>query len=113
MVMQDIANELGVDVSTISRATTNKYLRMPWGTKPLKFFFHEGVKGGDNGDAVSTYEIKVHLKELIDEEDSRHPLSDQALSDLLQQRGFDIARRTVAKYREQLDIPAAKYRQTY
>lgn len=104
MVLKEIADDTGYDVSTISRSTQNKYVTTPWGIFSLKHFFSEGL--GD----VSTRTIKNALKKLIDEEDKCKPLSDDKLCSTLQQAGFEVQRRTVAKYRNQLEIPVARLR---
>ena len=112
MTLQNIADEVGLDVSVISRATTNKYIDTPWGVKPLKFFFTEGIKKNVNGQEteVSTQQVKMAIKQLVSDEDKKHPMSDDKIKDLLQQMGYEIARRTVSKYREAMGIPAAALR---
>ena len=107
MILKDVSNETGYDLSVISRATAGKYVATPGGIYPLKFFFNEKV--GSDEDA-SSREILAAIRELIAREDSDHPLSDDALMKLLAERGYDIARRTVAKYRERLSIPVARLR---
>lgn len=104
MTLQNIADKVGMDVSVISRATTNKYVDTQWGIKPLRYFFSEGIDG------VSTREIKDALKRIVDSEDKRHPYSDNKLCDLLNQQGYNIARRTIGKYRESQGIPKASMR---
>ena len=106
MTLQNIADELGMDVSVISRATTNKYVDTQWGVKPLRFFFSEGIDG------VSTREIKEALKQIVENEDKRHPYSDNQLCDLLNKQGYNIARRTIGKYRESQGIPKASLRKS-
>lgn len=106
MTLQNVSDEVGMDVSVISRATTNKYVDTQWGIKPLRFFFSEGIGG------ISTREIKEELKRIIDGEDKRHPYSDNALCDMLNQKGYNIARRTIVKYRESQGIPKASLRKS-
>lgn len=109
MVLRDVAEKTGYDISTISRATSTKYVQTPFGIFSLKHFFSEGIQNTD-GDEVSTHEIKHILQECIAQEDKNTPLSDDRLCELLHQKGYPIARRTVAKYREQLGIPVARLR---
>lgn len=109
MVLQDIADITGYDVSTISRVSNSKYVQTEYGIFPLKYFFSEGMVTTE-GDEVSTREIKRMLAECIAAEDKRDPLTDDALVKLLHDKGYNIARRTVAKYREQLSLPIARLR---
>jgi RNA polymerase sigma-54 factor len=109
MVLQDIADCTGYDVSTISRVSNSKYVETRYGIYPLKYFFSESMTNAE-GDEVSTREIKKILGELIAGEDKRQPLTDEQLVSLLTQEGYPIARRTVAKYRDQLGIPVARMR---
>lgn len=109
MILQDIADATGYDVSTISRVSNSKYVQTEFGTFPLKHFFSEGM-ATELGDEVSTREIKKVLKEVISKEDKRHPLNDDQLVQLLKLENYIVARRTVAKYREQLGIPVARLR---
>ena len=109
MVLQDIANRTGYDVSTISRVSNSKYVQTRFGIYPLRYFFSEGMTNLE-GDEISTREIKKILQELIDEEDKSNPLTDEQLVDLLKEHGYQVARRTVAKYRGLLDIPVARMR---
>lgn len=109
MVLRDIAEKTGLDISTVSRVGNVKYAQTPWGTFPLRFFFSGGYDTG-HGEETSTRHIKLALKELVDAEDKKHPLSDDVLSAQLKAKGFPIARRTVSKYREQLGIPMARLR---
>lgn len=109
MILKDIAERTGLDLSTISRVSNSKYAQTRWGTFPLRYFFSDGYKTAD-GEELSTREIKAALRELIDAEDHRKPLSDDVLKDLLAAKGYPIARRTVAKYREQMGIPVARLR---
>ncbi len=109
MILKDIADLTGLDISTISRVANSKYIQTHFGIFPLKFFFSEGMETHD-GEIVSTREIKKILQECIDNEDKRKPLTDEKLAKILQEKGYDIARRTVAKYREQLGILVARLR---
>ncbi len=109
MILKDIANETGLDISTISRVTGMKYAQTRWGTFPLRHFFSDGYTT-DKGEELSTRKIKVALRELIESEDKHHPLSDDALMRKMQEKGYPIARRTVAKYREQMGLPVARLR---
>ena len=109
MVLRDIAEDIGMDISTVSRVTSGKYAQTDWGIFELRYFFSEGIET-ENGESISTRRIKERLKEIIDNEDKAHPISDEGLSKLLKKEGFPIARRTVAKYREQLGIPVARLR---
>jgi RNA polymerase sigma-54 factor len=109
MILKDIAEITGLDISTISRVANSKYVSTEFGTYPLKYFFSESLTT-DSGEEVSTREVKRILADLIGAEDKRKPLSDQKLMDLLKEKGYQIARRTVAKYREQLNIPVARLR---
>lgn len=109
MILQDIAEMTGYDVSTISRVSNAKYVQTTFGTYPLKHFFSEGL-ATESGDEVSTREIKKVLREVIDKEDKRHPLNDDQLVKLLRMENYKVARRTVAKYRELLGIPVARLR---
>ena len=109
MILKDIAEEIDMDVSTVSRVANSKYVDTPYGTKLIKEFFSESMKN-DQGEDVSTREIKKILETVIEEEDKKKPLTDEKLAKLLKEKGYPIARRTVAKYREQLDIPVARLR---
>jgi RNA polymerase sigma-54 factor len=109
MILKDIADEIHMDVSTVSRVANSKYVSTPYGTKLIKVFFSESMKN-DQGEDVSTREIKKILETVIQEEEKRKPLTDEKLSKILKEKGYPIARRTVAKYREQLDIPVARLR---
>jgi len=111
MILKDIADEVGMDISTISRVASNKYVQTPFGTFLIKNFFSESMLNAE-GEEVSTREIKKILEDSIGDEDSRKPLTDDALAKLLKDKGYPIARRTVAKYREQLGIPVARLRKT-
>ena len=109
MILKDIAERTGLDISTISRVSNSKYAQTRWGTFPLRHFFSDGYTTAD-GEELSTREIKAALQELVEGEDKRKPLSDETLKDLLAEKGYPIARRTVSKYREQLGIPVARLR---
>lgn len=109
MILKDIADEIEMDVSTVSRVANSKYVDTPYGTKLIKEFFSESMTN-DQGEEVSTREIKKILETVIEEESKKKPLTDEALSKILKEKGYPIARRTVAKYREQLDIPVARLR---
>jgi RNA polymerase sigma-54 factor len=109
MILKDIAQRTGLDISTISRVVSSKYVQTEYGTYSLKFFFSEGLST-EGGEEVSTREVKNTLKEIIEAEDKRNPITDEDLADELQKKGYNIARRTIAKYREQLDIPVARLR---
>lgn len=111
MILQDIADRTGYDVSTISRVSNSKYVSTRFGVYPLKYFFSESMTNME-GDEISTREIKKILQELIDNEDKRNPLTDDQLVTLMKDNGYSIARRTVAKYRDQLNIPVARMRKT-
>ena len=109
MILKDIADITGLDISTVSRVANSKFVQTEFGTKRLKEFFSESLQT-DSGEEVSTLEVKKILKELIDDENKRKPLSDEKLKNLLNEKGYNIARRTVAKYREQLNLPVARLR---
>jgi len=109
MILKDIADEIEMDVSTISRVANSKYVDTPYGTKLIKEFFSESMTN-DQGEEVSTREIKKILETVIEEEDKKKPLTDEKLAKILKEKGYPIARRTVAKYREQLDLPVARLR---
>ena len=109
MILRDVAEKTGLDISTISRVSNSKYAQTRWGTFPLRYFFSDSYVT-ESGEELSTRQIKSVLYDIIDAEDKRHPLSDEALTSALAEKGFPIARRTVAKYREQLGIPIARLR---
>lgn len=109
MILKDVAERTGLDISTISRVSNVKYVQTKWGTFPLKFFFTDSYTTED-GEEMSTRKIKIALHDIIEKEDKKKPISDDALAKLLKEKGFPIARRTVAKYREQLGIPVARLR---
>lgn len=109
MILKDIAEKVGLDISTISRVANSKYVQTGYGIFPLKYFFSESLST-DSGEEVSTREVKKILSEAIENEQKRKPLTDDKLAQLLKEKGYNIARRTVAKYREQLNIPVARLR---
>ncbi len=109
MILKNIADMTGYDISTISRVANSKYIQTGWGIIPLKYFFSEGITN-DDGEEVSSHEVKNILKEAIDSEDKHKPLPDEKLMEILKDKGYNIARRTVAKYREQLNLPVARLR---
>lgn len=109
MILKDIADVTGLDISTVSRVANNKYVQTEFGTKIVKDFFSESIQNTE-GEEVSTLEVKYLLTELVKNEDKRNPLSDEEIKELLKEKGFDMARRTIAKYREQLNIPVARLR---
>ncbi|NEM96219.1 RNA polymerase factor sigma-54 [Pontibacter burrus] len=109
MILKDIAEEIGMDISTVSRVANSKAVQTEFGIYPLKYFFSEGI-ATDSGEDASSREVKHILKEIIDGENKRKPLSDEKIEQILNEKGYNIARRTVAKYREQLNIPVARLR---
>jgi len=109
MILKDIAEITGLDISTVSRVANSKFVQTEFGTYRLKFFFSESLST-ESGEEVSTREVKKILSDIIDAEDKLKPLSDEVLTEMLQDKGYNIARRTVAKYREQLNIPVARLR---
>lgn len=109
MILKDIAQMINMDISTVSRVASSKTIQTDFGVFPLKYFFSEGIST-DSGEEVSSREVKQIIKDLIESEDKNKPYSDDKLEDLLNQKGYNIARRTVAKYREQLNIPVARLR---
>ena len=109
MILKDVAERTGLDLSTVSRVSNSKYAQTRWGTFPLRHFFSDSYTT-EQGEELSTREIKAVLRDIVDNEDKRKPLSDEILTQMLSQRGYPIARRTVAKYREQLGIPVARLR---
>ncbi|KAB2965547.1 MAG: RNA polymerase factor sigma-54 [Thermoanaerobaculia bacterium] len=106
MVLRDVAEDIGMHESTVSRVVSNKYVHTPRGLLPFKFFFHSGIDR-DYGEDISSLSVKRKIKQLIDDEDPRHPLSDSELMRILNREGIQIARRTVAKYRDELNIPSS------
>lgn len=109
MTLKDVAQETGLDISTISRVSNVKYAQTRWGIFPLRYFFSDGYTTGD-GEELSTRKLKNILQEIVNNEDKQHPLNDDALKAEMTKRGYPIARRTVAKYRDQLGIPTARFR---
>ena len=109
MILKDIADKTGFDISTVSRVSNMKYAQTCWGTFPLRYFFSDGYVT-ETGEELSTRKIKVALREIIEKEDENKPLSDEALTSLMKEEGYPVARRTVAKYREQMGIPVARLR---
>ncbi len=109
MILKDIAEKTGLDISTISRVANSKYIQTHFGIFPLKYFFSEGMQT-DSGEEVSTREIKKILQDCIENENKKKPVTDEKLAKILREKGYNIARRTVAKYREQLHIPVARLR---
>jgi RNA polymerase sigma-54 factor len=109
MILKDIANEIGMHESTVSRVTTNKYMHTPLGVFELKYFFNTGIGGKNGGIDIAAESLKVKIKELIDNENTRKPLSDQKISEILSTKDIKVARRTVAKYREMMGVlPSSK-----
>lgn len=113
MVLRDIANDIGMHESTVSRVTTAKYVHTPQGIYELKYFFNSGISSSSGGEDLASESVKLKLKELVSKEDPKKPLSDQKLVDLLRKEGIDIARRTVAKYRDVLKILPSSQRKKY
>ncbi|MBC8257322.1 MAG: RNA polymerase factor sigma-54 [Candidatus Marinimicrobia bacterium] len=109
MILMDIANDIEMDISTVSRVTNGKYVQLPWEIKELKTFFSEGIQT-DSGEEVSNTQVKIRLKEIIDTEDKHNPIGDEELTNILNDEGYKIARRTITKYREQLKFPTARLR---
>lgn len=109
MILKDISDKIGLDISTISRVSNSKYVQTNFGVFPLKYFFSEALST-DSGEEVSTREVKRILQDAVDNENKRKPLTDDKLATLLNEQGYNIARRTIAKYREQLNIPVARLR---
>jgi RNA polymerase sigma-54 factor len=109
MILKDVAEKIGMDISTVSRVANSKTVQTEFGVYPLKYFFSEGI-ATEGGEDVSSREVKAKLKEFVDNEDKKKPLSDDKLEKMLHDAGYLIARRTVAKYREQLGIPVARLR---
>jgi RNA polymerase sigma-54 factor len=109
MILKDIAEKTALDISTISRVANSKFVQTEFGSFRLKYFFSESLST-DSGEEVSTREVKMILGEMINAESKQNPLSDDSLTEMLNEKGYNIARRTVAKYREQLNIPVARLR---
>ena len=112
LTLQQVASRIGMHESTVSRVTSNKYVQTPRGVFLLKYFFSSSLER-DGGEDVSAKSVRNLIKEMIDQEEKKSPLSDQAIADMLHDRGFKIARRTVAKYREQMNILSARQRRRY
>ena len=110
MTLEDIADTVGVAISTVQRVTTSKYMQTPQGVFSLKFFFTQRISSNDGSDDFSAKTVKERLKALISEENHEKPLSDQKLTDILNQEGIDISRRAIAKYRDEIQIPPARLR---
>jgi RNA polymerase sigma-54 factor len=106
MVLRDVAEDIGMHESTVSRVVSNKYIHTPRGLYPMKFFFHSGIDR-EYGDNISSLTVKRKIQQLIQGEDARRPLSDSELMRVLNREGINIARRTVAKYRDELAIPSS------
>jgi len=111
MILKDIAEDLKLDISTISRVTNGKYVQLPFGIYELKEFFSEGIKN-KKGELISNTVVKNRLKEIVEEEDKTSPIGDEEIATKLQAEGYQVARRTMAKYREQLKIPVSRLRKT-
>src|SRR5690606_1873628 len=109
MILKDIADKIGMDISTVSRVANSKYVQTEFGTYLLKSFFSEAIQT-ETGEEVSNKEVKKILEECIGQENKKKPLADEKLTEILKEKGYNIARRTVAKYREQLGIPVARLR---
>ena len=109
LILKDIAQEIQMDISTVSRVVNSKYVDTPYGTHLVKYYFSEGMKN-EQGEDISTKEIKTILAHIIESEDKSAPLNDDQLTSILKEKGYPIARRTVAKYREQLGLPVARLR---
>jgi RNA polymerase sigma-54 factor len=109
LVLRDVANDIGMHESTVSRVVNNKYMHTPQGVYEMKYFFHSGISSA-YGDNVSSVTIKQRIKKIIDAEDAKRPLSDSKIMNILQKEGLDLARRTIAKYREELKIPTSNQR---
>jgi RNA polymerase sigma-54 factor len=109
LVLRDVATDIGMHESTVSRVVTNKYMHTPQGVFEMKYFFHSGI-ASSYGEAVSSVTIKQRIRKIIDQEDARKPLSDSKIVSMLQREGLDLARRTIAKYREELKIPTSNQR---
>lgn len=112
MMIKDISAITGLDLSVISRATNNKYVATPWGVFPLRFFFSDSIgdEGDEPSDALTNRKIEAEIAALVEKEDKRHPLSDEKIRLEMEARGYDVSRRTVAKYRDRQGIPVARLR---
>ena len=109
MILKDIADVTGYDISTVSRVANSKYIETHFGIFPLKYFFSESIKN-QAGEDVSTGELKKVLQEIVDGENKQQPLTDDEIVDLMKAKGYNVARRTIAKYRDQLGIPKSRMR---
>ena len=109
MILKDVAQDIKMDISTVSRVTNGKYVQLPWEIKELKTFFSESIETFE-GDSVSNTEVKQLLKDIIEVEDKSDPISDEDLTKKINEHGYKIARRTISKYREELKIPIARLR---
>ena len=109
LILRDVANDIGMHESTVSRVVSNKYMHTPRGLFPLKYFFHSGIDR-DYGEDISSLTVKRKIQQLVESEDARHPLSDSELMRILNREGIQIARRTVAKYRDELNVPSSSDR---
>jgi len=109
MILMDVAKDIEMDISTVSRVTNGKYVQLPWEIKELKTFFSEGIQT-ESGEEVSNTQVKIRLKEIIDTEDKYNPIGDEELTNRMNEEGYKIARRTITKYREQLKFPTARLR---
>ena len=109
MILKDVAERTGLDISTVSRVSNMKYAQTRWGTFRLRHFFSDSLKT-EGGGEMSTRKVKAALKDIIDNEDKARPLSDDAIKDMMTAQGYPVARRTIAKYREQMGIPVARLR---
>ena len=109
MILKDVSDKTGLDISTISRVANSKYVQTPYGTFLLKFFFSEGITN-DEGEEVSNREIKKTIKDAVENEDKTNPMTDEQLMQMLKEKGYSLARRTIAKYRVQLGIPSGRMR---
>jgi RNA polymerase sigma-54 factor len=112
MKLKDVAEKLQMDISTVSRVASSKYVQTDYGIYLLKYFFSEGITNED-GEEVTTKEVKRIMEAAIDNEDKNNPMNDDELTELLKKKGYIMARRTVAKYREQLNIPVARLRKAF
>ena len=109
MVLRDVAADIGMHESTVSRVVSNKYIHTPRGLKPMKFFFHSGIDR-EYGSDISSLSVKRKIEQMIQEEDPHKPMSDSGIAAALKREGINIARRTVAKYRDELGVPSSTHR---
>jgi RNA polymerase sigma-54 factor len=112
LVLRDVANDIGMHESTVSRVVNNKYMHTPQGVYEMKYFFHSGISSS-YGENVSSVTIKQRIKKIIEGEDTKRPMSDSKIMNLLQKEGLMLARRTIAKYREELRIPTSNQRKVF